>query len=45
MSPLLGRKKKTEEKTQKAEEAAEATEAAAITKEISEKAPEEIQEK
>jgi hypothetical protein len=39
MSPLLGRKKKSEEKTQKAEEAAD------ITKEIPEKAPEEIVEK
>jgi hypothetical protein len=45
MSPLLGRKKKPEEKTQKTEEAAETAEAAATTKEIPEKAPEEIQEK
>ena len=39
MSPLLGRKKKSEEKTQESEETTE------ITREVPEKAPEEIQEK
>jgi len=40
MSPLLGRKKKSEEKPQKAEEPAEAAEAAVTKREIPEKAPE-----